>query len=137
MRRLEAPELFLPLTGDMGALCRQAGDGSGRAREMCYLSVFWGAARMKKLAFVLAAAGLMSVAACHKTDQAAAVENSGENASAALDNQGDMLSAAADNASNAAVANSLDNASDAAHNAADNVSSMASNKADAINNAAK
>ena len=56
---------------------------------------------MKKLAFVLAAAGLMSVAACNKTPQAEAVDNAGDNAAAALDNQGDAMSAAADNTANA------------------------------------
>jgi hypothetical protein len=91
---------------------------------------------MKKFALVLAAAGLMSVAACNKTPQAEAVDNAGDNAAAALDNQGDALSAAADNASNSAVEASLDNAADNAHSAADNVSSMASDKATAIDNTA-
>ncbi|HET8612314.1 MAG TPA: hypothetical protein VFL92_06065 [Sphingomonas sp.] len=94
-----------------------------------------GAARMKKLAFVLAAAGLMSVAACHKTPQAENVENAGANAAAMLDNQGDMLSATADNMQNASAASALDNAASNAHNAADAVKGMAGNKADAIENA--
>ncbi|PXA83856.1 hypothetical protein DMC47_42140, partial [Nostoc sp. 3335mG] len=66
---------------------------------------------MKKIAIVLATAGLMSLAACgHNTNQADAVANAGDNAAASLDNQGDMLSAAADNSSNAVAANELDNA---------------------------
>jgi hypothetical protein len=91
---------------------------------------------MKKLALVLATAGLMSMAACTKTPQAENVENAGDNAAAALDNQGDMLSGAADNATNDAAAATLDNAADNAHNAADAVKSDAGNKATAIDNAA-
>lgn len=90
---------------------------------------------MKKVALVLAAAGLIGVAACNKSPQADAVENAGDNAAASLDNQGDMLSAAADNATNTETSAALDNIADNAHAEADNVKDMADNKADAVSNA--
>ncbi|PTQ10238.1 hypothetical protein CLG96_14090 [Sphingomonas oleivorans] len=49
---------------------------------------------MKKLSFVLAAAGLMSLAACEKPTP---TENAVENAAEALENQADVLEEAADN----------------------------------------
>jgi hypothetical protein len=83
------------------------GTATGRAQNNIL-----GAARMKKLSFVLAAAGLMSLAACNKTEAPAA--NAADNAADAMANAADNLEAAADNAADAAA-----NAADAAGNAAD------------------
>lgn len=71
---------------------------------------------MKKLTFVLAAAGLMTLAACGSKTPA---ENVSDNTSAALENTADNLDAAADNATTAMGENALSNAADNAHNAAD------------------
>ncbi|NIJ07067.1 hypothetical protein FHS31_000649 [Sphingomonas vulcanisoli] len=73
---------------------------------------------MKKVVFVLAAAGLMSLAACSKQTPA---ENSADATANALDNAGENLEDMADNTSNDAAAASLDNAADNLHAAADNV----------------
>jgi len=73
---------------------------------------------MKKVVFVLAAAGLMSVAACSKQTPA---ENSADATANALDNAGENLEDLAANTSNDAAAASLDNAAENAHDAADNV----------------
>jgi uncharacterized pyridoxal phosphate-containing UPF0001 family protein len=67
---------------------------------------------MKKVVFVLAAAGLMSLAACSKQTPAEnaadatanAYDNVGENLEDAAENSSDALSAAADNAHDAADA---------------------------------
>lgn len=93
-----------------------SGRHSGRARDKCY-----GAARMKKLSFVLAAAGLMSLAAC---DKPTATENVAENASEALENAADALENAADAATNETTEAALENAADATDAAADNVTAM-------------
>ena len=73
---------------------------------------------MKKVVFVLAAAGLMSLAACSKQTPA---ENAADATANALDNAGENLEDMADNASNDATAAALDNAADNMHSAADNV----------------
>ncbi len=73
---------------------------------------------MKKAIFVLAAAGLMSVAACSKQTPA---ENSTDATANALDNAGENLEDMADNQSNDQAAAGLDNAADNMHAAADNV----------------
>ena len=87
-----------------------------------------GAARMKKLSFILAAAGLMSLAACNKTETP--VSNAADNAADMMENTADNLDAAADNAMNESAESTLENAADNAHAAADNM-------ADAADNAAK
>src|SRR5947209_20380513 len=87
---------------------------------------------MKTTRLVIAAvAGLLALAACHKSPQAEAVENAGDNAAAAIDNQADALDTAANNVSDAASA-SLKNQADNLHATADNVSAAADAKADAI-----
>ena len=74
-----------------------------------------GANRMKKMSFVLAAAGLMTLAACNKPAENAA-ENAADNVEAAADNLSDVAENIADNASEAttnaveATANAIDNA---------------------------
>lgn len=73
---------------------------------------------MKKAVFVLAAAGLISLAACSKQTPA---ENATDATANALDNAGENLEDMADNTSNDAAAASLDNAADNMHDAADNV----------------
>jgi hypothetical protein len=83
-----------------------------------------GAARMKKLSFVLAAAGLMTLAACNKPT---ATENVAENASEALENIADSLENAADATTNEATEAALENAADNAHAAADNAAEVADN----------
>ena len=87
--------------------------------------------------FILAAAGLMTLAACNKSPEAAAIENAGDNAAMALDNQGEALENAADLATNESTEAALDNAADNAHAAADNVSDAADAKADAVDDAKK
>jgi hypothetical protein len=79
-----------------------------------------GSIRMKKIAFVLAAAGLMSLAACSKPTPA---ENNAEAVADNLDAAADNLAAVADNTTNAVAADALDNAADNLHAAADNVTS--------------
>ena len=75
---------------------------------------------MKKVVFVLAAAGLMSLAACSKQTPA---ENATDATANALDNAGENIEDMADNASNDSTAAALDNAADNMHAAADNVES--------------
>ncbi|CAN5346458.1 hypothetical protein BH10PSE15_BH10PSE15_00990 [soil metagenome] len=64
---------------------------------------------MKKIALVLVAAGLMSLAACNKNPEAAAIENNA-----------DM------------VADNIDSAADNAHDTADNVRADGDAKADNV-----
>jgi hypothetical protein len=99
---------------------------SGRPRTFALL----GSNRMKKIAFVLAAAGLMSVAACSKSPEAAAVENNGDMLADNMEMQADNMDAMADNTSNAAAAATLENAADNMNAAADNVRDAADAKAD-------
>lgn len=75
---------------------------------------------MKKIAFVLAAAGLMSLAACSKPTPA---ENNVEAVADTLDNAADNIEAIADNTSNAVAADAIDNAAEGLHNTADAVTS--------------
>jgi hypothetical protein len=85
-----------------------------------------GSIRMKKIAFVLAAAGLMSLAACHKTPDTAVANNESDMA-AALDNTAGNLDDMAAATTNDVAANALSNASDAVSAASDNISAAASN----------
>ena len=73
---------------------------------------------MKKVVFVLAAAGLMSLAACSKQTPA---ENATDATANAMDNAGDNLEDMAANSSNDTQAAAIDNAADNMHAAADNV----------------
>jgi hypothetical protein len=73
---------------------------------------------MKKVVFVLAAAGLMSLAACSKQTPA---ENSADATANALDNAGENLEDMAANSGDASNAAALDNAADNMHAAADAV----------------
>lgn len=82
---------------------------------------------MKKLFVLAAAAGLLTLGACHKSPQEQAVDNAGDQLQANLQNQADVYEAAADNATNAAVenqdevkANNLEDAADDAHDAVKN-----------------
>src|SRR3546814_13323095 len=76
---------------------------------------------MKKCAFVVAAAGLMTLAACNSNPAADAVENNADVVADNLEMQADNMDAMADDASNVAVADTLENAADNATAAADNV----------------
>jgi hypothetical protein len=89
-----------------------------------------GANRMKKIAFVLAAAGLMSVAACNKSPEAAAVENNAELVADNMEMTADNMEVLADNSTNAAAADVLENVADNMNAAADNVRDAADEKAD-------
>jgi hypothetical protein len=80
---------------------------------------------MKKLTFVLAA-GLLTLAACNKTENTN-VENAAENTEAALENTADNLEAAADNATNESTEAALENAADNAEAAADNAEAAVAN----------
>ena len=72
---------------------------------------------MKKIAFVLAAAGLMSVAACNRTPTEAAADNVSDN----MEVQADNLEALSENAGSANEAMALENASENVENQADAV----------------
>ena len=85
---------------------------------------------MKKIAFVLAAAGLMSVATCSKSPEAAAVENNADMLADNMEMQADNLDAMADNTSNATAEAVLENKADNINAAADNVRDAAEAKAD-------
>lgn len=87
--------------------------------------VMLGSIRMKKFAFVLAAAGLMSVAACSKPETPA--ENNADVVADNLQSAADNLDAVADNTSNAVAAGALANAADNLNATADNVRDAASN----------
>lgn len=85
---------------------------------------------MKKVAFVLAAAGLMSLAACHKSPEAAAVENNADMLADNMEMQADNMDAMADNSSNGMAAGMMENAADNMNAMADNVRDAADKKAD-------
>ncbi len=85
---------------------------------------------MKKIAFVLAAAGLMSVAACNKSPEAAAVENNADMLADNMEAQADNIDALADNTSNATAEAVLENKADNINSAADNVRDAGEAKAD-------
>lgn len=85
---------------------------------------------MKKFAFAVAAASLMSLAACDTQtggDNQTATENLADNMSMESEN----LSDAADNATTDTQEDALDNASDNMAAAAENVGEMAENEAEA------
>lgn len=76
---------------------------------------------MKKILTVVAAAGLVAVAACSSETPNAAVENTVES----LEANAAAYQSAADNATNEAVETVLENAADVAQNAADAVAANA------------
>ena len=78
---------------------------------------------MKKFAVILAAAGLVSVAACNRTPTEAAADNVSDN----MEIQADNLQAMADNTSDANQAAALDNASENVENQADAVENTTEN----------
>ena len=87
---------------------------------------------MKKIAFILAAAGLMSLAACNKSPEAAAVENNADMIADNYEATADNLSAMADNTSNATAEAVLDNSADHLNAVADNVRDAGEAKADNV-----
>ncbi len=112
--------------GVKGAICGTF----ATARAGCETLFMLGSIRMKKIAFVVAAAGLMTLAACNSNPAADAVENNADVVADNLEMQADNLDAMADDASNAAVADTLENAADNANAAADNVRDSADAVAD-------
>ncbi|MGN6375808.1 MAG: hypothetical protein ACTHMG_09665 [Sphingomonas sp.] len=86
--------------------------------------------KMKKIAFIVAAAGLMTLAACNKSPEASAVENNADAVASNMETQADNLDAMADNTSNGAAADQLENAADNMNAAADNVRDNADAVAD-------
>lgn len=78
---------------------------------------------MKKTAVLLAAAGLVSLAACHRTPTEAAADNVSDN----LEMQADNLQDMAANTSNPAEAAALTNASENAEDQADAVENHVEN----------
>ena len=79
---------------------------------------------MNKYALLLAATGLMSLAACNKSPEAQAVDNNAALIEDSLENAADNMEALADNTADT-------NASEAMENAADNLEDMKGNVADA------
>ena len=80
---------------------------------------------MKKLSFVLAAAGLMSLAACHKAADTTAVNNEAEVST--LDNTAAGLDNMAAATTNDVAANALENASASVSAASDNIAASSTN----------
>ena len=78
---------------------------------------------MKKIAVLLAAAGLVTVAACNRTPTEQAADNLSDN----LEMQADNLQAMSDNATTANEAAALDNASEAKEDQADRVENTVEN----------
>ncbi len=78
---------------------------------------------MKKIAFVVAAAGLMSVAACNRTP----TENAADAVSDNMEMQADNLGAMADNAATENQAMMYDNMSENMENRADAVENNVEN----------
>jgi len=91
---------------------------------------------MKKTVLIVAALGLVPLAACSKSPEAQNVEAAADNAADQLDANASAVTAAGENLAGAAEA-VADNAADALHNKADAVREAGENKADAIEKAAK
>ena len=85
--------------------------------------VMLGSKPVKKIAFVLAAASLMSVAACSQTPTEAAADNASDN----MEMQADNLGAMAEETDNAAAAAALTNASENVEDQADAVENTVEN----------
>jgi hypothetical protein len=85
---------------------------------------------MKKMTIILAAAGLMSLAACNnKTPEAASILNNADAVADNLSAQADNLSSEADDLTNNASA-AVDSAAGKLDNAADSIRAEAKAKAD-------
>ncbi len=87
---------------------------------------------MKKIALVLVAAGLVSLAACNKNPEAAAIENNAEMMADGIDNNAAIMDDMADNSSNAVAADMMANNADAMRDTADNVRDAGEAKADNV-----
>ena len=85
---------------------------------------------MKKIAFAFAAAGLLSVAACSQSPEAAAVENNADMLADNLEMQADNMEDMADNATTDNAATAMENSADNLETAADNVRDAAEEKTD-------
>jgi len=91
---------------------------------------------MKKAVLIVAALGMVPLAACSKSPEAQNVEAVTDNAADQLDANATAVSEAGDNAA-AATEAAADNTADAMHNKADAIREAGENKADAIDKAAK
>ena len=80
---------------------------------------------MKNYAFVLAAAGLMSLAACNKSPEAQAIDNNAAAVEGSLENQADNMEALADNTADANASEALENTADNLEDAKSNVAAAA------------
>ena len=76
---------------------------------------------MKKFALAVAAAGLVSLAACHTSPAAEAITNNADLIADDIDNNASMIDDMADNSSNAMAADMMENKADNLHDQADNV----------------
>src|SRR6478609_2143094 len=113
MRPNRFVKVKLSVDGTCRSAKRRAWDGIRAGPVMEY-----GARRMKKVVFVLAAAGLMSLAACSKQTPA---ENATDATANALDNAGENLEDLAENTTDANASEALSNDAENAHDAADAV----------------
>ncbi|WP_241656509.1 hypothetical protein [Sphingomonas oligophenolica] len=91
---------------------------------------FLGSNRMKKIAFVLAAAGLMSVAACSKSPEAAAVENNGDMMADNMEMQADNMMDMSNTTMDPTAKDNTEAMAENMDDAADNVRDAAEEKAD-------
>ena len=87
---------------------------------------------MKKFALVLAAAGLVSLAACNQSPAAEAITNNADVIADGLDNDSVALEAAADNTANTAASEEIERGADNLNDAADNVRDEAAKAADNV-----
>ncbi len=87
---------------------------------------------MTKIALVLVAAGLVSLAACNKNPEAAAIENNAAMMADGIDNNATMMDQMADNSSNAMASDMMANSADAMRDTADNVRDAGAAKADNV-----
>lgn len=88
---------------------------------------------MKKFALVLAAASLVSLAACKQSPAAEAITNNADVIADGLDNDSATLEAVADNTSNTAASEQIERGADNLNDAADNVRDEAAKAADNVN----
>ncbi|GGA48182.1 hypothetical protein GCM10011395_18090 [Sphingomonas psychrolutea] len=87
---------------------------------------------MKKIVLVLVAAGLVSLAACNKNPEAAAIENNADMMADGIDNSASAMDQMADNSSNAMASDMMENKADAMRDTADNVRDAGEAKADNV-----
>jgi hypothetical protein len=93
---------------------------------------------MKKFVIAATAAlGLMGLAACNRSPEGAAIENSADAMADNMETRADSMEAAADNSSNAMVSDMMENKADAIDAKADNVREAGDAMADKADEKAK